>query len=1718
MSRARLFQRAAKWLKSRVQNQQAAESSRDRRRALKFAFGQLEERVVLDADFTWNGADLRLDAFTSLGSEALEVAETATHYQFTLNEGTWSGIDTATVSGDGNSTLSVEKSSGVQRIIADATGINIDFAGVDFDAAGTLTEIHFAGEDLSQTGAVLADTVGQVLLEGSHIEMRHTGNDFGSLMLDADVAEIGDIDDIVLDEVNVGTALSVAADGSILLADDISVPKIHLHAGDGVTQQASTFVGTMELLLSGEGDFVLTESNRIGQSFTAGKLAADIEGSLSLNNDFDLEVDELTYDFLDASSANLLGVTIGTGSSTGNLTITTSQDDITQTVGGKVVVAGLASFDVGVGDVALANAVAPGVGNDFHRVEIIEADEAEIWDTAGGMTILEVNTDDQALFAGFDLIRFNDTINAGARLAVVSFGGAFQDISSVINAEELIVVGTGNFSFRQANNIQNLSGFGQIAIDVDGNFQLENGGETRVDSLSYSLQNGVLFDPTGVDVSGNFLIELPDADFNQAADSAFEVDGTATFILGTGVLDLAFADENLDTVNDNDFGTVAVTSASIVEISDQNGYKIGNSFISDRARFESEVGGLTIDRDLRVINQLLFVSAGGMTQELATNIEAPEVLFYGSGDFVLDQMNSLGTSGLPAQIAAMIDGSLELKNDFGVNVASLVYTNLDTSELEIVGVTLDNTTGSGDLKFDIDESTVTQDDNAPVIVAGLTTFDVGTTGTVNLSFADTIVEPVGEEEFINENDFNTVAVDDGDTIEINDANSVTIVGAFTNNRLSVTSDTADIILDGNIDVAGIIKLHAQTGLTQTGGIIESPSILIMGEGYFDFSQQNSLGGIVTGVIAADVHGDLNFVNADRAQVGALSYTDLNGETSTAIGVGASGNQVLDSFRLKANGIELWQRTVADLVVLESNSGVTQLDTQTTDGLIDTLDLSLVGRGFVNLTENNLIGGNFTPGDVTIDWAGDVRLKSLFAIDFDAVTFTFKSGATRTDEGISIVGSGGALGNLELFTGGNITDAANIDTSIAGIASLIAADGDGDIVLGDAFSTTGGPNNVTHFGSIGFKARNASVTEDSDMHLDGVHLAGNLQVVAFGSIIQTGSDPFSNVGTSALEVEGTSRFIVDGDTLPGNHFNDTDGGDVLLLSRDNDDLIDNIFRGDVMIGGTLNTGGFNGSGTLRDVQYRNTAFEVNSFPMIEQDADPLKSLTVWVPRSSAHINQDLNILGNFSIFAGVDSVNGKTGASLELTDELLNRRITDEAGIEIQVGRNAIFETGNTIILADNADNALVVGRKLQTTTHGGEAGSRIRVGVAAGGNRGDDSGAVVTSELLRFRAKPTTVDNSEHASFNIDGDVEFTGPNIARSLMLIADGNITDDADADINVKNSTTLISETNGDILLGENFSTNFIDNNVHNFGTLAVRAGNVDITEDSAILLDGIRVTGNFSITAMGNIRQAGEDRFGQIGTHVIHVGGDATFRVDQQQAATDQLNDLIGQDVKILATPQKRLMDNVIDGEVIITTTAFSGTQNGQGSIRNVEVRNTSANAQDPVFNLAAGDRIRNLQIWVTNTGLNLRNDLRITNNFRIFAGVDSVNGLRDGRLQIVNNSVMRNLTDSVGVNLTVGRNLDFRVANRILLADDGADSIRVNQRSAFITLGGRQGNRIDVGTDVTAPRGTDSGAEVTTRILKYRAPVTGRFGNVTIVCDQPMTVTADSEAQSAMILP
>ena len=242
MSRARLFKRAADWVKNCIRTKEQVRETRERRRAFRFAFGQLEERVVLDADFSFDGVNVLMDNYASSGAEALAVSETATHYEFTLNEGVWTGSDGSGVAGNGLSTLSVEKSSGVQTITSDGSGINVEFAAVDFGSAGTVTDIDFTAGDITQTGAIDASTV-NAGFSGTTITLNNAANDFDVVNLaSVAAAEIVEQDGMTVnDAVASDRVILETVAGDLTLTGNIVSPNgLMLLSGNSIIQTSGT--------------------------------------------------------------------------------------------------------------------------------------------------------------------------------------------------------------------------------------------------------------------------------------------------------------------------------------------------------------------------------------------------------------------------------------------------------------------------------------------------------------------------------------------------------------------------------------------------------------------------------------------------------------------------------------------------------------------------------------------------------------------------------------------------------------------------------------------------------------------------------------------------------------------------------------------------------------------------------------------------------------------------------------------------------------------------------------------------------------------------------------------------------------------------------------------------------------------------------------------------------------------------------------------------------------------------------------------------------------------------------------------------------------------------------------------------------------------------------------------------------------------------------------
>lgn len=1449
----------------------------------------------------------------------------------------------------------------------------------------------------------------------------------------------------------------------------INVLDTFLESETTITQTAA--VTGDSLMLRSNGDATLGTANNVTT------LAAEIEGNFNYSSDIEFWIGQLTYD-----GTTISGASVENGVDN-NFTITTTDDDVHQFLDGPVVVEGELNINIGLGclDFVFGDGDADTVNdNDFGVIVINSAQRVEIV-SRNDMTTNAINVSDQIrLQSEIGTIHLVGDLVATNKVLLQAGNGVQQDpddmgIEGIINTAALMLSGDGAFVLDHQNEVGDAVNKGELAVEINGTFDFTNIFELTSKTLDFDLKDG----------------------------STFTING---FMINTG----------------------------------------GDALILN-------VFGLTIETEI-MAPKIIINTQGDIIQGAAGRFITDELVLNGVGNFELTANNQIGTAGTPGVVAINVEGNVELVNDFAIDFG-LIVCGTDTFQ----GATLmPGAFADGDLILTTAGQDITQSDDSSFAVFGTTTFDVGV-GNVNLP--GSVLGP---------NDFNAIQVASAAIVEIVDANRIIIESSAVSDKMMIKSGDlvpSQIILDDNIIVTNQLMLDAGLGVSQQRGFVITDTLLLNGNNDFDMRLDNEVNRL-----GAEIIGNLDLHNDVDLMIVKDDYTDLGGSTTSFAGVdldpaffdgnlnitttndnvsqaadahvkvaeaasfdlgvgeldltfGDSNADLINDNDLNVlaiasaqnaevsdqNSISVDNTNVANNLFVQSEGGSISIQGEVSadarimlaaesgagtriGALLDTDELLVTGKGEFNLNGDNRIGAAVTPGSVGVDVQGNVILHNDFGIHFDNVSFTQLDGTVHNLAGANVDVNGFA-GNLFVAADGGITDDDTVDILVDGSAAFVAGPGT-DVDLGGA--------NMVMASSVGLGGQNVSLILDNELVLDGVQVEGDLSVQSKGGISQSAIDVSGLAGSRFVNVNGLATFVVDSVSGLVEQLN------VNLLSNGTS-LMNNRFAGHVVIEGTSMGGGF---GELGSVQIRNSIVDTALFPTINRvGGDQLTSLSVWAPNSSLSIRDlgggaDYDVMNNMTVFAGVDSETGLLGGNLKVTDNTKTRSLRDDAGVSITVGGNLNTNAANTLILADNAADSIVVGDTLSLVNQGGANENRIRIGVGTGGTRGDDSGAVVNTDKLRTRANRNGTDG--HVTVNIDGDIVFTNSNFATSLVAVADGNITDEATSSVSVANAAFFDANGGaGDITLGDDNATNRTI-----FGSVGFLGNNVSFTEDTSALLNGSDIGGTFDAFAKGGIRQSGLDRQGRAGTGALEVDGDSTFTVDGNVIPTNHLADSAGRDVLLMNDNNQNLIDNIFGGSITIQSTQqLSG---GNGSVRTVAIRNTAMNAATPMFNVDATDQLKHLTIWHTNSSVNLNSDLDIAGNLTVIAGLDSDNGKVAGNKSIVNDTVIRDIFDANNVNISVARNASFYAANHINLVNNASNSLLVGRTATFVSKGGAQGNQVDVGT--SGARGNDSGGTFETSRLKFTIENTGVGGNLTIVADQAFTLDPTSSAPSVFLTP
>ena len=642
-------------------------------------------------------------------------------------------------------------------------------------------------------------------------------------------------------------------------------------------------------------------------------------------------------------------------------------------------------------------------------------------------------------------------------------------------------------------------------------------------------------------------------------------------------------------------------------------------------------------------------------------------------------------------------------------------------------------------------------------------------------------------------------------------------------------DLRSVLINGELNIVGqsvelLGDYSAANGAgIQTISISNVNSILIYGNyvlaGDFVATLDGAGGGINDGTSGRlFVGGTTNIDAGNNPIVLNNQFNDFVGPVSLATGDAGVSAWIHD-----ANELEF-----SELMI------VGNIDATAGGNITDTDDSNIMIEGVGSFTGASIAFGNNTTGTtqifrVTLNTTGHAELYLDNAVMFYGVN---------------------SMGSLEVDTDQSILDGQKTAINIAGLATLRATEG---IQLGDL------PYDIFNAGALNFNSEGlVDIAENSSTQIAGVNTALSLNLHAFGDI--------TDADDATINVDLIARFRANnvdiGDTeadefnagsiqfdVGGNMFLNEDSGTHIVESNhasrfelvangpisDEVDAIIEVatlshFEGSSITIGDSDTDSFV-SGWI-------TFKALNDCFISENDSTTILNLnmaeTATIVSAGSIINGNLArifVTGNASFSGSEITLGNKTDDNLQFGGLTLNA-----------VGAATVFEDDATMFVGSSAAAELrmnAVANIIDATDASiNVSGIAVFFSETGGIMLGD-------SETDIFNAGSLTIDAVNGvANITEDSDIFLTGFNQSRSLVLNAQGTISDDDFASIDLD---FLLSVTGTDVELGD-AATDFLG-----FGSLTANTiGNARISSQETIVLTGTSVVGGqLALTSEGSI---------------------------------------------------------------------------------------------------------------------------------------------------------------------------------------------------------------------------------------------------------------------------
>ncbi|MBB4096838.1 YDG domain-containing protein [Sphingomonas kyeonggiensis] len=908
-------------------------------------------------------------------------------------------------------------------------------------------------------------------------------------------------------DIEIGTDLPGFA-----LTGDITATNVTLLAmNGGITQNAGTKITAGTLNATANNNITLDQANAVT---TVGSLNANLftsGHSITFRNNGDI----ILNGRVDAAG--------------GTLRLTSNTGGISQNSGAGIYVLADQLFLSGASDVTLlstSNNIATLGGASSTNGGIFYRD-ANGFDIAGNITATTAGT-------------------GGVSLRTAGAGSITQS-AGIIDVDYLgvITVGGGSATFNQANRIHRL-----IATSGNGTLSLNSTTDLLIDQSVYfstiSLSSGGAITQSNAATFGANTANL-------SAVTGINLPGATLFGGYNGIL-------NLGTVTNTTSGGINIVSYSGSHTSLTGNISAAGQTVSitDVAGYILQTGGV-ITADTLSMSATGGINVGGANQ--VANLGAmtgPGVTFANAGNFNVTQ--SIGVS---AGIYLTSNSGAITQNAGTTLTADTIALNAGTAISQGTGASLHTTnlslTSGGNTTLGEANDFTTLTDLAvggDLTLRNLGNIDLspilGGTGGYRTGGALTLISDTG-------NILSTNSGIDTSRLTVSAAGSISLDGTIASlgtitagQSILLTTYNGSMVLTGNVTGRNI-SLYGNTGLSQTGGIIDADRLNVITNGNISLTGANQIdvvGRLDTDQYDSGTGHDITLHNVGaivldyqiEAPDGTVTLTsDTGGISQTSFSnrfeagtlkANAAGDIVLDyagnaighlgAIRSQGGGVTIVDANAFDLTGQVRAAGALSL---TSGGAITTNGGLVVAGGLLNVsaTSANLVaGGNIQLGTVTTN--------GNFAIDTDGNLTV--AGLLNTNGGdAALTANFGTIGR-----GASGTISANKVTATA--HDSIRLDSTGNAIIW-ASSSNGGDINLTGNADIFFK-----IDTTGDLTVDAGGYAGNNDSVIANSVginaaggvylndqtvtINVGSYRYLTSSAGAIDVENQGDINLDGD--------------------------------------------------------------------------------------------------------------------------------------------------------------------------------------------------------------------------------------------------------------------------------------------------------------------------------------------------------------------------------------------------------------------------------------------------------------------------------------------------------------------------------------------------------------------------------------------------------------